>query len=169
MDFIAEMQSYFRGEKLEALIFIVPAGLAFAVYGVVALKAEQGGYAWGIAVPCLIFALILTLTGATVAAQTTGQVAGIEQGYNEAPAEMLTEELPRMQAVMKNFKNYLGAMGALAVIGLALRFLVPFEWAAAAGPVLLVAAGIGLVIDGVAERRAHPYITALEQIAADEK
>lgn len=26
MDFIAEMRSYFRGEKLEALIFIIPAG-----------------------------------------------------------------------------------------------------------------------------------------------
>lgn len=26
MDFIAEMLSYFRGEKLEALIFILPAG-----------------------------------------------------------------------------------------------------------------------------------------------
>lgn len=63
MDFIAEMQSYFRGEKLEALIFIIPAGLAFLLYAVVALKAEQGAYAWGIAIPCLLFALILTVTG----------------------------------------------------------------------------------------------------------
>ena len=79
MDFPTEMHSYFRGEKLEALIFILPAGLA--------------------------------------------------------------------------------------VIGLALPFAVPFEWALAAGPVLVVAGGIGMLIDGFAERRTRPYMAALEDVA----
>lgn len=47
MNFTPIMQSYFRGEKLEALFFIIPAGVAL---GVVALRAERGAFAWGIAV-----------------------------------------------------------------------------------------------------------------------
>jgi hypothetical protein len=37
MDFLEIMQTYFRGEKLEAALFFAPAGLALAALGIAAL------------------------------------------------------------------------------------------------------------------------------------
>ena len=74
MSFIEIMYTYFRGEKLEALMFILPVGLLLFGFGIAALKAERGGFAWGIAVPCLIFGIIFIRTGIGVGARTKGQV-----------------------------------------------------------------------------------------------
>ena len=70
MSFIEIMQTYFRGEKLEAIFFILTIGLALVVFGIVALKAESGGFAWGVAIPSILFGLVLMGTGIGVAART---------------------------------------------------------------------------------------------------
>ena len=54
MSFLEIMNTYFRGEKIEALFFILPIGLALIAFGAVALKAEHGGFAWGVAVPAIL-------------------------------------------------------------------------------------------------------------------
>jgi hypothetical protein len=41
MSFIEIMHTYFRGEKLEALMFILPVGLLLFSSGIAALKAER--------------------------------------------------------------------------------------------------------------------------------
>ncbi len=63
------------------------------------------------------------------------------------------------------FSRTLPAFGILAVLGLALRFGVPLDWARSLGPVLVAAGGVGLLIDGFASRRTEPYVKALEAIA----
>jgi len=57
MSFIEIMHTYFRSEKLEAFWFILPVGILIFFFGIVALKAERGGFAWGVARPCLIFGI----------------------------------------------------------------------------------------------------------------
>jgi len=57
MSFIEIMHTYFRSEKLEAFWFILPVGILLFIFGIVALKAERGGFAWGVAIPCLIFGI----------------------------------------------------------------------------------------------------------------
>ena len=165
MSFLEVMQTYFRGEKLEALFFILPVGLLLVAFGAVALRAERGGYAWGIAVPSIIFGLVLVGTGIGVSARTTGQVAELEQGLDEAPAAMVSKELPRMQKVNNNFRTTFYVFGVLAAIGLTLHYLNT-TWGRGLGAVLILIGAIGLLIDGFAERRAAPYTVALEQLAA---
>ncbi|GAB4520992.1 MAG: hypothetical protein Tsb0020_39600 [Haliangiales bacterium] len=162
MTFTEIMHSYFRGEKLEAVFFIIPLGVALAALAVVALRYERGGFAWGVAVPCVVFSLLLMSVGVTVAARTAGQVAALDQGFATAPAETLAAELPRMHMVQQNFQTYLWIMGALGLLGLGLRFVLSASWAHAAGAVLVLAAGLAFLIDGFAERRARPYVAALE-------
>ena len=53
MSFIEIMHTYFKGKKLEALCFILPVGVLLIILGCVALKAEKGGFAFG----------VLTITG----------------------------------------------------------------------------------------------------------
>lgn len=165
MPFLEILQVYFRGEKLEAFFFILPIGLMLIALGIVALKAERGGFAWGVAVPSILFGLVLAATGIGVGTRTNGQTAELIRGYNEAPAEMVSKELPRMHKVNANFRVTFYAFGALAVVGLGLHYLITADWARGLGAVLILIGALGLLIDGFAERRAIPYIEALESIA----
>ena len=81
MSFIEIMQIYFRGEKIEAIWFILPIGVLLVAFGVMALKAERGGFAWGVAIPCFLFGIVLIAIGAGISLRTAGQVDEITRGF----------------------------------------------------------------------------------------
>lgn len=164
MTFIEIMHTYFRGEKLEALWFILPVGLLLFCFGIAALKAERGGFAWGIAIPCLIFGIIFIGTGIGVGIRTKGQVTKIEKSFLVNPVEMAQKELPRMDKVNTNFKLTYIVFGVLIVVGLGIHYLGDPNWGRGLGAALILICAIGLLVDGFAERRAEPYTAALEQI-----
>jgi len=165
MSFIEIMNTYFRGEKLEALWFILPTGILLVILGVVALKAERGGFAWGVAIPCLLFGLVLAGTGIGVGTRTKGQVAEIEESFRNNPVEMVQKELPRMGKVNANFKLTFIIFGVLAAVGLGVHYLGGPNWGGGRGVVWFLVGAMGLLVDGFAERRAEPYTAALEEIA----
>lgn len=167
MPFLDVMHAYFRGERIEALAFIVPAGLVLITMAIVALRAERGGFAWGMAIPFVLFGLVSVVTGASVGLRTPAQVAGIEQSFSEDPAAMVSEELPRMRTVNANWPIYITTWTVLVLLGLGLRFGLHADWAHGVGPALLLVGAIGFLIDGFAERRARPYTAALEALAAE--
>ena len=165
MTFLEVMEVYFRGEKLEAFFFILPAGLVLLGLAAAALKAESGGFAWGVAVPCALFGLVLVGTGLGVGLRTDNQVAELRRAYEEAPAAMAAEELPRMEKVNANFRSTFIAFGVLAVLGVVLILGVRSDWAVGLGSVLVLASGIGFLVDGFASRRAVPYTAELIAIS----
>ena len=169
MSFIEVMQTYFRGEKLEAIFFILTIGLALVAFGIVAFKAESGGFAWGVAVPSIVFGLVLMGTGIGVAARTNSQIAEIKTGYQSDPGAMVKKELPRMEKVNANFRTTFYVFGVLAAIGLAFHYLAGPTWGRGLGAVLILVGALGLLIDGFAERRAVPYAAALEEIAGENR
>lgn len=166
MSFMEVLHTYFRGEKIEALWFILPVGLLLVPFGIVTLKAERGGFAYGIAIPCLLFGIALIGTGVAVGTRTKGQVAEIEQSFQKNPVEMVARELPRMEKVNANFKLTFMAFGVLATAGLGIHYLCGPNWGRGLGAALILISAIGLLIDGFAGRRAEPYTSALIQIAA---
>ena len=50
------------------------------------------------------------------------------------------------------------------VVGLILRFVIPTDFAQGLGIALIFFSGVGLLVDGFAERRTHPYMKALTEI-----
>jgi hypothetical protein len=166
VDFLEIMQAYFRGERIEALAFIAPAGVAFVVLAFVALRAEGGAFGWSMAVPLFVFGLVAAGTGLGVGLRTPGQVAALEESYRASPSVMVASELPRMQKVNANWPIYLSVWAGLVAVGLTLRFAVRADWAHGMGPAFLLIGASGFLIDGFAERRARPYTAALEAIAA---
>lgn len=169
MPFLDIMHGYFRGERLEALCFIVPIGVAMLAFAAATLRAERGGFAWGLAVPLIVFGVFAIGVGAAVGLRTTGQVAAIETGFQSNPGAMLADELPRMQKVNANWPTYIGIWTALVLIGLGLRFGLKADWAHGVGPALILIGAMGFLIDGFAERRARPYTKALEALAAEHR
>ncbi len=166
MQFLDVMHTYFRGERLEALYFIVPVGLLLIAFAGVTLKAERGGFAWGLAIPLVLFGLVALATGLGVGLRTPAQVADIEAAYAADPSAMVAEELPRMEVVNANWPRYIAGYVVLVLLGLGLRFGLKADWAHGVGPALILIGALGFLIDGFAERRAVPYTEALEQIAA---
>jgi hypothetical protein len=166
MSFVEIMHTYFRGEKLEAFWFILPIGIFLVIFGAVALKAERGGFAWGVAIPCLIFGLVFIGTGIGVGSRTNRQISIIEQGFHEDSAAMVQQELPRIEKVNANFKLTFIVFGVLAAVGLIVHYFGGPNWGRGLGAALILISAIGLLVDGFAERRAEPYTVALEQIAA---
>ena len=167
MSFIEIMQAYFRGERLEALYYILPSGCLLLGLAATALVADRGSFGWGLAAPLFLFGLVAIATGAHIAWRTPDQVAAIEAQYQQDPAMMLEAEMPRMAAVNANWPRLLAAWAALVVVGLALRFGLAADWAHGLGPALILIGAIGFLIDGFAERRARPYTQALQQLAAE--
>ncbi|MGI9305602.1 MAG: hypothetical protein ACR2RB_23285 [Gammaproteobacteria bacterium] len=165
MSFIEIMNTYFRGEKLEAYWFILPAGVALVLLGAVAFKVEKGGFALGVAIPCLLFGLILIGTGLGVGTRTAGQIAEIHNAFLEDPVTIGRKELARMEKVNANFRMTYFAFGVLVLAGLLVHYFGGGNWGRGLGAMLILAGGIGLLIDGFAERRAEPYTAALQALS----
>ena len=169
MELLETMHAYFRGEKLEALLFILPVGVLMIACAYLLWRGEARSFAIGGIIPLVVLGLILIVTGATVGLRTNSQVAEIEQQYTAAPAKLAKSELERMEKVIANFHMTLILFGVLVVIGLLGYYAGPWDWAKSAGFVLIIAGGIGLAIDSVAERRTGPYMAALNEISASSK
>jgi predicted membrane channel-forming protein YqfA (hemolysin III family) len=165
MTFLEQMQEYFRGERLEAFIFITPAALVLFVIAGTALKTVGGGFGVGLAVPLVLFGLVAFGTGLAVGLRAPSQVASIESQFAASPKEMVVKELPRMRKVNANWPMYLGVWAVLVIVGVALRFGLKADWAHGVGPGLILVGALGFLIDGFAERRSRPYTAALEALA----
>ena len=165
MPFIELMHTYFRGEKLEAFGFILPIGILLLVYGIVILKIERSGLTFGVAIPIILFGLVLVSTGLGVGLRTPGQVADLTQRYEDSLAQLIQTELPRIQKVNVNFRRTYWASGILAFIGLIFVYLVKTDWAHGLGAALILIGALGLIVDGFAERRAAQYTEALRELA----
>lgn len=154
-------QVYFQGEKIEALVFILPVGLLSLVFGAWLWSDGGPGFARGVAIPCLAMGLLMSTVGAVVGLRTPAQVAQLQAGLQTASQATRAAETARMNRVNQAWKFYLALWAAMGLAGLALRFAVPGDWAHGLGIALVFYAGVGLMVDGFAERRTHPYVAAL--------
>ncbi|MCU0634734.1 MAG: hypothetical protein MUE41_07670, partial [Gemmatimonadaceae bacterium] len=74
LEFLATLQSYFRGERVESLWFVVPAALAMFVLAYVAIRIERGAFGWGLGTPLALFGTVALVTGLAVGLRTPKQV-----------------------------------------------------------------------------------------------
>ena len=93
------MQIYFQGEKLEALVFILPAGLLSLVFGIWLLTDHPDAFARGVAIPCLAMGLLMTTVGGVVGYRTPTQVTQLQAALQAAPQATLAAEVERMDKV----------------------------------------------------------------------
>jgi hypothetical protein len=155
------MHIYFQGEKTEALIFILPVGLLSLVFSAWLLTDNSTSFMRGVAIPLLLMGLLMTTVGAVVGYRTPGQVAALEQSLQVDQQAALQMEIDRMTKVNKAWPVYLAIWGFCGVLGLVLRFATSADLLQGMGIALIFVCGVGLLVDGFAERRTQPYVTAL--------
>ena len=166
LELLRALELYFQGEKLEALIFILPMGLVSLAFGAWLITDGGSAFTRGVALPCLVMGLVLTIVGATVGYRTPSQVTALEAALASAPAAAREAEVARMAKVNAAWKYYLVLWAVFGVTGLGLRFATRGDFLQGLGVALVFFAGVGLLVDGFAERRTHPYTAALTAPAA---
>lgn len=115
--------TYFNAERGESLLFIAVGviTLALAAWCVLVLRKP---FFTGVAVTLALVAMPQLVVGVTVYLRTSGDVARVQQMVQEAPARLTTEEVPRMQRGMRNFKLYLVVEVLLLIASLVVLALV---------------------------------------------
>ncbi len=161
------MQMYFQGEKLEALVFILPIGLISLVFGAWLITDSPTSFARGVAIPFLLMGLLMTTVGAVVGYRTPAQVKALEQSLQADQQAALQTELTRIGKVNHAWPLYLVVWGLFGFVGLVLRFAASVELLQGMGIALVFFAGVGLLVDGFAERRTHPFVAAIQANIGD--
>lgn len=157
------IHKYFLAEKQESLLFLI-VGIVAVIIAVVFFFFMQSNPSFfkGAAIPLVAIGLLQTIVGYTVFARSDKQ--RVEVAYkmgmdNSGFVQM--EELPRMQAVNKNFVLYRYIEIALFLTGLVFIFLfkgkVDKAFWLGLGVTLTIQSLIMLGADYFAERRALEY------------
>lgn len=164
MPFLEILDTYFRGERAESLYFILPLGLACLAFAAAVLAAERSSFVVGVAGVFVVLGLALSAVGGGVGFRTASQVTTLHKEFDTDRAAFAVKEGARMEKVNANWPVYLATWTVFALLGLLLRFAVRHELANGVGIALVFFGGVGLLIDGFAERRARPYTEALSEL-----
>jgi hypothetical protein len=160
------IDGYFQGEEIEALVFILPTGLVSLIFAAWLFAEGTNGFTRGVAIPFLLMGLLMTTVCCVVGFRTPSQVAQLQQGVETEPQSATAAESLRMEKVNRAWGRYLILWGLMGALGLGLRFAVSGDFAHGLGIALVLFSGLGLMVDGFAERRARAYTAVLEGVAA---
>lgn len=155
-----EIELYFSGEKWQCSIGAVLA-LGFIVLSVCFLKLGTPFHK-GFAYVCIPFMLILTGICISIIVRTPKDLQRISAFYQSEPAKLKTEELPRMQKVMKLFSTAKKIELAFFAVGVVLAIVFWKNDLMRGIAVAIIVLGIAFfTFDFTAEHRAKPYFQFL--------
>lgn len=157
------IRHYFGAEKAESLIFCSMGLVALAV-GLYFLLFLKRPFTTGMAWPLMAVALIQLTVGTTVYRRSPKDIARVE-GYASAnQAKISSEEIPRMETVMRSFQTYQYIELGLMAVGILLLVLGPNPFWRGLGTGLFIQAGLMLIADYFAMSRGAAYLAYLQQL-----
>jgi len=126
------------------------------------LKASS--YWTGFAIPFILVSVLDIVAGISLIYQRPNDIIHVENYIKKEPGKIKTDEIPRMEKVMKNFVFYGYLEVALIFLGVILSFVSADEgfWR---GLGLFIQASIVLTLDYFAERRGFIFIAYLNSIS----
>lgn len=155
--------AYFDGEKIQCLIGAINSAI-FILASVYFLFLEKP-FLKGLAYTIIPLSGLLLIICISVIARVPSDIARVTTFYQETPENIQTEEIPRMESVMKSFGIIKKVEMALTAIGLIL--MVVFrqnELVLGVATGLIVMGFILLLFDHIAESRGEIYIQFLNTI-----
>jgi len=102
------------------------------------------------------------VVGVSIYLRTDNQIATLSAQLQQEPAALKTQEMARMQTVMKNFSIYKAVEMMLLILVLGMvAFLQRYDLAAEMGIGLVLQSALTLPLDIFAETRGSIYVSAL--------
>lgn len=141
-------------------------GLLTAIAGIVLIVMNKSIALKGMAIPLILVGIIHFIVGFNVYKKSDQQRTDMVYAFDLDPNKIKQEELPRMEAVKKNFVVLRLTEIALFMAGLAIVFVFRSNpdqlfWYGF-GLALSIEAFVSLVLDFFAEKRANEYFQALK-------
>jgi Trk-type K+ transport system membrane component len=159
-----QISKYFNAEKSESLLFVVVGIVALLLSAFLLMKMKQPFYT-GMAYPLIVIALIQLVVGSSVYFRSPKDIARVNQIMQTETAKIQTEEIPRMETVMKNFVLYRWIEIALIVIGIVLfLYFQPMTLWKGVGLGLAIQSSFMLLLDYFAESRGKVYMDYLQDL-----
>jgi len=158
------LHTYYEGEKSGAFQFAVP-GLASIGAGTALLAGDTGDVARGAAVPMLAFGAIEVGAGLVLYLRTDALAARLDAQLTQDPRAFKAEETAHLRRVGDQFTGLLWLEIAVAGVGSGMAAIGAY-----AETSVVQGVGLGLafeasklfILDSIADRRAAPYLLALE-------
>lgn len=159
-----QITNYFNAEKSESIVFILVGSIAIliAIYFLFKLKES---FFDGMAYPLIAVALIQIVVGSSIFFRSPKDIERVSLIIQTEKSRIQTEEIPRMEVVMKNFQIYHWIEIILIVIGMILfLFFQQISIWKGVGLGLSIQAGFMLLLDFFAEKRGIEYLEFLRTI-----
>ncbi len=156
------LETYFNSERAGGLLFTIIGTLAI---GVAIWSWRHGSFWRGAAWPLAAVALIQISVGLSYWWRSPDDLQRVQHIVAHAQERIAGEEVPRMQAVLKSYAISLRIEMVVLAAGLALLIVASrgSGWQGA-GVGLAVQAGLVLLLDSLAERRAQTYLEWLQAL-----
>jgi hypothetical protein len=155
---------YFNAEKGESLLFMGFGVVAFilSVYFFFFIKESF----WkGLAIPLVFFSIIQIVIGAIIYTRSPIDYLRVETILKNEPHKIQTEEIPRMEKVMKNFVYYRYFEIVMLFLGIILMYaLFNYGFWKGFGLGLFIQSAVLLSLDFFAEKRGHFYVEHLKEL-----
>ena len=159
-----QITKYFNAEKSESVLFVLVGIIAIILSTYFFVKVKQPFYN-GMAYSLIAISLIQLTVGSSVYLRSPKDITRVSQIVTTDKLKIQTDEIPRMQTVMKNFALYKWAEIALILVGIIMFNYFPSAtiWKGV-GLGLFIQAGIMLTLDFFAESRGRTYIEYLQTL-----
>ena len=158
------IKNYFNAEKAESLLFMGFGILAIliSIYCFFILKENF----WkGLAIPLVLFSLVQIAIGTIIYTRSPKDNLRVEYILKNEPQKIQSEEIPRMEKVMKNFVYYRYFEISMILLGVVLMFsLSNYGFWKGFGLGLFIQCAVLLSLDFFAEKRGHNYLQHIQTI-----
>lgn len=162
------IERYFTEEKIESIIFLILGiiSIILALFFWVVIKYSLFN---GTAYPLLLIGFIQIVVGTNIILRTPKDIERVVYMIKNTPKKIQTDEIPRMEKVIRNFKTYKILELGLILCGIVLYLSffnskLPFWKGLGLG--LIIQSCIMFVLDLLAEDRAIKYIDELGKITS---
>ena len=153
------IQTYFQAEKEESIFFIL-FGIFFLSLGIY-LFFQTNSFSKFFSLPSVAISLIQIVVGTTVFFRTDKQMDDLKSKLESSRQIVYSEELPRMQKVMSNFKLYKAieiSFIFLSLIGFVYSYFNSDPRILGFCSGLLIQSSLMIIADVIAEERGKLYL-----------
>jgi hypothetical protein len=155
---------YFNAELTESLIFIL-VGIAAIAVSLFFLFALRTSFYNGMSSSLILIAVIQIIVGSIVFIRTPKDNSRVENYVKHEPKKIESDEIPRMNAVMKSFALIRWIEIALLLSGVILFFIMKENlFVKGIGLGLGIQAAVSLLMDYFAEQRGFVYLEYLKSL-----
>jgi hypothetical protein len=159
-----QLEKYFYAEKYESIFFVLVGILAITFAAYFLIKIKQPFYN-GVAYPLIAVAFIQIAVGSSVYIRSPKDIARVKEIVATNTSKIKTQEIPRMQVVMKNFIIYRWVEIVLLVAGIIMfLYFQSSTFYKGFGLGLFIQASFLLLLDYFAERRGAIYLEYLQTL-----